>query len=77
MPLPGRTPFERIESAIIVSTLLLLTIVCVQPILNLLAVSLSDPARVPGMSGLAVVPNGFSTDVYALLITNPAVQRGW
>jgi hypothetical protein len=41
-----------------------------------LAVSLSDPARVPGMSGLAVVPNGFSTDVYALLITNPAVQRG-
>jgi putative aldouronate transport system permease protein len=76
MRLPGRTPFERIESAIILSTLLLLTIVCVQPIVNLLAVSLSDPPRVPGMSGLAVVPRGFSTDVYELLITNPAVQRG-
>jgi len=76
MRLPGLTPFERIESAIIVSTLLLLTIVCVQPILNLLAVSLSEPARVPGMSGLTVVPRGFSTDVYTLLVTNPAVQRG-
>ena len=71
-----RTPLERIEYAIILSTLVLLTVVCVQPILNLLAVSLSEPARVPGMSGFTVVPRGFSTDIYTLLAANPNVQRG-
>jgi putative aldouronate transport system permease protein len=71
-----RTAFERTEYAIIVSTLLLLVVVTVQPILNLLAVSLSDPAQVPGMSGLAILPKGFSLDVYGLLVQNPSVQRG-
>ena len=71
-----RSGFERAEQAIIVTTLLLLVVICVQPILNLVAVSLSDPARVPGMSGFTIVPRGFSTDVYQLLAGNPAVQRG-
>jgi putative aldouronate transport system permease protein len=71
-----RTPLERIEYAIIVSTLLLLVVVTVQPILNLLAVSLSDPGKVAGMSGLAIVPNGFSLDVWSLLLQHPNVQRG-
>lgn len=43
-----RTPFERIEYAIICSTLLLMVVVTVQPILNLLAVSLSDSAECRG-----------------------------
>ena len=47
-----RTPLERLEYAIIVSTLLLLVVLTVQPILNLVAMSLSDPSRVAGMSGL-------------------------
>jgi len=72
----NRTPLERIESAIIVSVLLGIVVVTVQPILNLLAISLSDPARVPGMSGLAIVPDGFSLDVWAILVQHPAVQRG-
>ncbi|KKB86645.1 ABC transporter permease [Devosia limi DSM 17137] len=71
-----RTPLERIEYAIIVSTLLLLVVITVQPILNLLAVSLSDPKQVPGMGGLTVVPRGFSLDVWSLLIQNPNVLRG-
>lgn len=71
-----RTPLERIEYAIIVSTLLLLVVVTVQPMLNLLAISFSDPGRVPGMSGLDILPAGFSLDVWQLLIGNPAVQRG-
>ena len=50
-----KTPFERIEYAIICSTLLLMVVVTVQPILNLLAVSLSDSAEVPGMSGLELL----------------------
>lgn len=71
-----RTPLERAEEVIIASVLIALVVVTVQPILNLLAISLSDPARVPGMSGLAIVPDGFSIDIWALLAQHPAVQRG-
>lgn len=72
----GRSRLERIEYAIIVSTLLLLVVVTVQPILNLLAISLSDPSRIAGMSGLTIIPNGFSLDVWSLLLQHPNVQRG-
>jgi putative aldouronate transport system permease protein len=71
-----RTPLERIEYAIIVSTLLLLVVVTLQPLLNLLAISLSDPSKVAGMSGLTVLPDGFSTTVWQLLLQHPNVQRG-
>ena len=71
-----KTPMERIEYVIIVSTLLLLVVITVQPILNLIAVSFSDPGRVAGMSGLAVVPSGFSLEVWSLLLQHPNVQRG-
>jgi putative aldouronate transport system permease protein len=71
-----RTPLERAEYAIIVSTLLFLVVLTIQPLLNLLAISLSDPAKVAGMSGLTIIPSGFSTDVWSLLINNPSVQRG-
>lgn len=72
----NRTPLERVEEAIIVSVLIAIVIVTVQPILNLLAISLSDPAQVPGMSGMAITPKGFSVDVWRLLANHPAVQRG-
>lgn len=71
-----RSPLERMEYAIIVSSLLLMVVVTVQPILNLFAISLSDPAGVAGISGLAVLPNGFSIDVWLLLLGNPQVLRG-
>lgn len=72
----GRTPLERIEYAIIVSTLLAMVVVTVQPILNLLAVSFSANGRVAGMSGLTVIPDGFSLDVWTVLINHPRVQQG-
>ncbi len=71
-----RTPLERIEYTLIVSVLLLLVVLTVQPLLNLLAISLSDPSRVAGMSGLTIVPNGFSLEVWGLLLGHPLVQRG-
>jgi putative aldouronate transport system permease protein len=71
-----RTPLERTENAIIVSTLLLMVVVTLQPMLNLLAVSLSDPADIVGMNGLAIFPRGFSTEVWKLLLTHPAVLSG-
>ena len=72
----ARTPMERIESALILSTLLLLVVVTVQPLLNLLALSLSDPSKVAGFSGLSIIPDGFSPNVWLLLLQHPYVQRG-
>ena len=71
------TPFERIEYVLILSVLFLMVVVTAQPILHLVAVSFSDPAEVPDMSGLEVLPRGLSTDVWSLLINNPNVQRGF
>jgi len=71
-----RSPLERIEYAIIVTTLLALVVVTVQPILNLLAISFSDPSTVAGKSGLDIWPSGFSLDVWSLLLQHPNVQRG-
>lgn len=71
-----RSPLERVEYAIIVTTLLLMVVVTVQPLLNLLAISLSDPAKLPGMSGVEIVPRGLSLDVWTLLLNHPRVQTG-
>jgi len=71
-----RTPLERAEYALIVSSLLLMVVLTLQPMLHLVAVSLSDPARVAGMNGLAVLPDGLSIEVWQLLVTHPNVQRG-
>jgi putative aldouronate transport system permease protein len=71
-----RTPLERIEYVIIVSTLMLLVVFTLQPLLNLLALSLSAPENVAGFSGLSIVPDGFSPDVWMLLLQHPHVQRG-
>jgi putative aldouronate transport system permease protein len=71
-----RTPLERAESAIIISSLFLLVVFSLQPLLNLLALSLSAPAKVPGFSGLSIIPDGFSPDVWLLLLQHPNVQRG-
>ncbi|MCP1200462.1 carbohydrate ABC transporter permease [Notoacmeibacter sp. MSK16QG-6] len=70
------TPFERVEYVLILSALFLMVVVTIQPILHLVAVSFSEPANVPGMSGLEIVPDGFSLQVWSLLIQNPNVQRG-
>ncbi|MEO8758900.1 MAG: carbohydrate ABC transporter permease [Devosia sp.] len=75
-PQMRRTPLERVEYAIIISTLLLLVVFTVQPLLNLLALSLSDPSKVAGFSGLSIWPDGFSPDVWLLLLQHPNVQRG-
>ncbi len=76
MAAANSTRIERVEQAIIVSALLLMVVVTVQPILNLLALSLSEPAKIPGMSGLTIVPEGISVTVWNLLLNHPAVQRG-
>lgn len=71
-----RTPLERLEYINIVSTLMLLVVFTLQPLLNLLALSLSAPENVAGFSGLSIIPDGFSPDVWMLLLQHPNVQRG-
>src|SRR5688572_2853438 len=71
-----KTPMERTEYVIIISTVLRLVVIPVQPIPTRLAVSFSDPGQLAGMSGLAVVPQGFSLEVWSLLVQHPNVQRG-
>lgn len=71
------TPFERVEYVLILSVLFLLVVVTLQPILNLVAISFSSPEKVPGMSGLEIIPQGFSLDVWKLLLNNEAVLRGF
>lgn len=53
------TPFERIEYVLILSVLMLLVVVTLQPILNLVAISFSSPANVPGMSGWRLFRRAF------------------
>lgn len=76
MAIAARTPLERTENLLIGSALVLMVIVTLQPMLNLLALSLSDPAGITGMNGLTIIPQGFSTAVWSLLITHPAVLTG-
>jgi len=58
---------------VIYSLLFLLTLTVLIPILNLLAQSLTDPARAPEMGGLDIVPKGFSLVNYEVLLSNPLV----
>lgn len=71
-----RTPLERMEYVLILSTLLLLTVFTIQPLLNLLALSFTATENVAGFSGLTIFPDGFSLDVWLLLLQHPNVQRG-
>ena len=72
----AQTPLERTESVLIGSALILMVVITLQPMLNLLAVSLSDPSQIVGMDGLTILPRGLSTEVWGLLLTHPAVLTG-
>lgn len=66
---------RRLEfSKIVIYVLLFLfTLMVLIPILNLLALSLTDPGKAHLMSGLDIVPKGFSTINYQLLFANPLI----
>ncbi len=66
---------RRLEfSKIVIYVLLFLfTLMVLVPILNLLALSLTDPGKAHLMGGLDIVPKGFSTINYQLLFANPLI----
>lgn len=69
------SPRDRLYRAAIGVFLVLVSIVVLVPILNLAALSLSAPERVPEVTGLTVLPKGFSLINYRVLAANPLFVR--
>ena len=73
-----KTPaLEMLLRVFIVLFLLLVSVVVLVPMLNLLALSLSDPARVQEVHGLTILPKGFSLVNYGVLAANPLFVRSF
>lgn len=69
------TTVEIIWRSAIAIFLLGISVVVIVPLLNLLALSLSDPARVSEVRGLTIVPKGLSLINYRVLAANPLFVR--
>jgi putative aldouronate transport system permease protein len=66
---------EALFRLLIMLLLLALAAIVIVPMLNLLALSLSDPRRVAQLTGLSVLPRGFSLIVYKVLAANQYFMR--
>lgn len=66
---------ERLFRGLLMLLLLVFAAIVLVPILNLLALSLSDPGRVSEITGLSVLPRGLSLVVYRVLAANPFFMR--
>jgi putative aldouronate transport system permease protein len=64
-----------LSSIIIYLTLFLISMTIIIPILNLLAMSLSDPLKVHELNGLDIMPSGFSLINYKILLSNPLIAK--
>lgn len=65
----------KLSSVIINTILFLLSLSILIPILNLLAMSLSDPLKVHELKGLDIFPAGFSLINYKILLGNPLIVK--
>ena len=61
---------------IIYTILFLVTLAVLIPVMNLVAMSFSDPARVNELSGLGIIPKGFSLINYEIILSNPMILKG-
>jgi len=71
----GSALTERLLRGLIMLLLLVFAAIVLVPMLNLLALSLSDPGRVSEITGLSVLPRGLSLVVYRVLAANPFFMR--
>lgn len=60
---------------IIYTVLIIISLLVLVPILNLLAMSLSDPLKVNELKGLDILPKGFSLINYQVLFSNPLIVK--
>lgn len=61
--------------SIIYTILFIITLAVLIPVLNLVAMSFSDPTRVGELSGLGIFPKGFSLINYELILSNPLIIK--
>ncbi|MBW9158419.1 MULTISPECIES: carbohydrate ABC transporter permease [Clostridium] len=66
---------ENLGRFIFYILLFIVTLTMLVPIVNLLALSLTDPARVKEVTGLTIIPKGFSFDNYRVLFSNPQIMK--
>lgn len=66
---------EKVFYTIVLVVLFIVTLTMLVPILNILALSLSDPARINEVKGMTIIPKGFSLINYKVLLSNPKVLR--
>lgn len=60
---------------IIYTILFIVTLAVLIPVLNIVAMSLSDPEHVKELSGLGILPKGFSLINYEIILSNPLIIR--
>lgn len=65
----------EVSSVCINGIMIFVLIVVLVPMLNLVAKSFSDPAKVAGMPGWQIIPAGFSLTNYEIIFSNPAIWR--
>ena len=65
----------QISSVCINGIMVFVVLVVLVPMLNLVAKSFSDPAKVAGMPGWQIIPAGFSLINYEIIFSNPAIWR--
>ncbi len=70
-------PAELFWRWLFTMVLLFVCVLVLIPMLNLLALSFSDPARVSEVRGLTVFPKGFSLVNYRVLAANPLFVRSF
>ena len=65
----------QMSSVCINGIMVFVLLVVLVPMLNLVAKSFSDPAKVAGMPGWQIIPAGFSLINYEIIFSNPAIWR--
>jgi putative aldouronate transport system permease protein len=63
----------KLNHLIICILLFICTLILLIPILNIFALSFTDPARVLEVKGLTIIPKGFSLINYKVLLSNPKI----
>ena len=70
-----RFRLPQVSSVCINGIMVFVLLVVLVPMLNLVAKSFSDPAKVAGMPGWQIIPAGFSLINYEIIFSNPAIWR--
>lgn len=70
-----RFRLPQVSSVCINAIMVFVLLVVLVPMLNLVAKSFSDPAKVAGMPGWQIIPAGFSLINYEIIFSTPAIWR--